>query len=57
MLEDNLHPPLSGGDVIDRDSANIDDSVVRFLQSCNEAEQRGLAAPALPDDDKELRSG
>ncbi len=54
MLEDNLHAPLSGGDFIDRGSANIDDSVVRLLQTCNEAEQRGLATPARPDDDKEL---
>ena len=54
MLEDDLHIPLSSRNVIDRCSANEDEPAVRVFQSCNKAQQRGLATRALPDDDEEL---
>ncbi len=54
MLKDDLHTSLSSGNIIDRCSANEDEPAVQGFQSCNKTQQRGLPAPAIPDDDEQL---
>ena len=54
MLKDDLHTSLSNGNIINRCSANEDEPAVQGFQSCNKTQQRGLPAPAIPDDDEQL---